>query len=105
MADPSAVAMIAPPKPYKIKATIIKGRRSTLPTGPNSGGAGAFLAEGKGGKSLPFQRTEGGRTPVEVIRTLSVPQMIEGRARETIQEKIEEGLEKRLENHIKQATR
>lgn len=92
------VAMIRPPKPYKVKATIIKGKRSNLP-------AGTFIAEGQGSNSLPFQRTGEGRGPIEAVRTLSVPQMIDGRARETIEQTISEKLGQRFEHHIKQATK
>lgn len=90
------VAMIYPPKKYKVKATIIKGQRVSLPPG-------TFIAEVNGGNNLPFQRTGGGRGPIEAVRTLSVPQMIEGRAKDTIQESIGENLSKRLEHHMKQA--
>lgn len=92
------VAMVRPPKPYAVKATIIKGQRSTLP-------AGTFVAEGKGGSVLPFQRTSDGRMPIEGVRTLSVPQMIEGRAHDTIEQTINEKLGARLEHHLKQATK
>jgi hypothetical protein len=90
------VAMIRPPKKYKVKATIIKGQRATLP-------ANTFIAAGNGGVSLPFQRTSEARMPIEAVHTLSVPQMIEGRARETIQESISDKLGNRFEHHIKQA--
>lgn len=90
------VAMIKPPKKYKVKATIIKGHRVSLPPG-------TFIAEATGGTPLPFQRTGKGREPIEVVRTLSVPQMIDGRARKTIEETIGEQLGKRFEHHIKQA--
>ena len=94
----SPVAMVAPPKPYTVKATIIKGQRTAL-------GAGSFIASGNGGSVLPFQRTAEGRKPIEAVRTLSVPQMIDGRAREGIQEAISTGLEKRFAHHIEQAMR
>lgn len=87
------VAMIKPPKKYRVKATIIKGQRSKLPPG-------TFIAEGRGGTALPFQRMGEGRMPIEVVRTLSVPQMIDGRARETIEKKISTELEKRFEHHV-----
>lgn len=90
------VAMIKPPKRYKVKATIIKGKRSTLPEG-------TFIASGNGGSTLPFQRKGEKRTPIEAVRTLSVPQMIDGRARETIEELIGENLGARFEHHIEQA--
>ena len=98
IADGSPVAMVQPPKVYKVKATIIKGKRVSMP-------AGTFIAPGKGGVVLPFQRTGEGRMPIEAVRTLSVPQMIDGRARETIEQKIGEELGKRFQHHIEQATK
>lgn len=94
----SPVSMVAQPKPYKVQATIIKGQKTVL-------SSGAYVNVGKYNKEvqLPFQRTGEARLPVEVIRTLSVPQMIDGRARETIEETINANLEKRFQNHIKQA--
>lgn len=94
----SPVAMVRPPKKYTVKATIIKGQRSSLPPG-------TFIASGNGGSTLPFQRTGEGREPIEAVRTLSVPQMIDGRAHDTIEETISEKLGDRFEHHIKQATK
>ena len=98
IADGSAVAMVRPPKAYRVKATIIKGKRTSLPPG-------TFIASGKGGSVLPFQRSGESRMPIEAVRTLSVPQMIEGRAKETIEKNISEQLGKRFEHHIKQITK
>lgn len=90
------VAMIRPPKKYKVKATIIKGQRASLPPG-------TFIAAGNGGVSLPFQRTSDARMPIEAVRTLSVPQMIDGKARGTISDTINTKLDERFEHNIKQA--
>lgn len=92
----SPVAMVAPPKPYTVKATIIKGQRVSL-------GGGTFLTSGNGGASLPFQKTGEDRTPIEAVRTLSVPQMIDGRARDTIEQTISEKLGERFQHHVAQA--
>lgn len=92
----SPVAMVRPPKKYTVRATIIKGSRVAMKQG-------TFIASGNGGSTLPFQRTGEGRTPIEAVRTLSVPQMISGRAKETIEELIGTNLEKRFEHHIQQA--
>jgi len=92
----SPVAMMKPPKKYTVKAAILKGGRASMEQG-------TFIAEGRGGVYLPFQRTGEGRTPIEAVRTLSVPQMISGRAQETIDELISTNLEKRFEHHIQQA--
>lgn len=90
------VAAIRQPKKYKVKATIIKGRRVSLPRG-------TFIASGNGGTSLPFQRTGEGRMPIEAVRTLSVPQMIDGRAKETIEQMVSEKLGERFQHHINRA--
>lgn len=92
----SPVAMVRPPKKYTVKATILKGGRASMKPG-------TFIAAGNGGVSLPFQRTGEGRTPIEAVRTLSVPQMISGKAKETIEELIGTNLEKRFEHHVQQA--
>ena len=98
IADGSPVAMVQPPKKYAVKATIIKGKRTSLPSG-------TFIAAGNGGVMLPFQRKGEARMPIEAVRTLSVPQMIDGRARQTIEQIISEKLGERFEHHIKQATK
>lgn len=92
----SPVAMVRPPKAYTVKATIIKGQRASLPSG-------TFIASGNGGSTLPFQRTGEGRMPIEAVRTLSVPQMIDGLAKETIEQTISTKLGQRFEHHIQQA--
>lgn len=92
----SPVAMVAPPEPYTVKATIIKGQRVSL-------GGGTFLTPGNGGATLPFQKTGEGRTPIEAVRTLSVPQMIDGRAHDTIEQTISEKLGERFQHHVAQA--
>lgn len=93
--NPTEVANIRPPYPYQITAQIILGKKSNLPPG-------SFIGDGKA-PAIPFQRTGSGRMPLEAIHTLSVPQMIDGRAKETIETMISQGLEQRFENHIKQA--
>ncbi len=91
---PYQVAAVSIPKRYKVKATIIKGQRITM-------SPGTFI-NSAGGPMLAFQRRGKERTPIEVIKTLSVPQMIDGRAHDTIQEMINTKLGERLENHMKQ---
>ena len=52
---------------------------------------------------MPFQRESESRYPIKSIKTLSVPQMIENeKVQPLIQQNIDEGLSKRLENHVKQ---
>lgn len=94
----SPVAMVRPPKRYTVKATIIKGQRAAM-------SSDTFLTAGNGGVVLPYQRTGDGRTPIEAVRTLSVPQMIDGRARETIEQLIDTKLGERFNHHIEQAMR
>lgn len=93
-----AVAMIRQPRKYTVKATILKGHRASMK-------AGTFITSGNGGSTLPFQRTGRGRGPIEAVHTLSVPQMISGKAKETIEETLAENLEKRLEHHVQRAMR
>ena len=89
------VAMVRPPRPYQVKATIIKGSRVSL-------GSNVFLTGGNGGSMLPFQKTGRGRSPIEAVRTLSVPQMIDGKARQTIETTISEKLGERFNHYIDQ---
>ena len=61
----------------------------------NSGGAGTI--------QIPFQRRGTARTPVDVIKTLSVPQMITNdKVSEQIQTRMNEELLKRLDHHLHQ---
>lgn len=92
----SPVGLVKPPKPYTVEANILIGGHANMKPG-------TFIASGNGGASLPFQRTGEGRTPIETVRTLSVPQMISGKAKETIEETISSELENRFERHIEQA--
>lgn len=94
-------AMVRTPKPYTIRATFIKGQRTALEPG-------TFLAPVKkkdddGALMLPFQRKGNDRSSIEAVHTLSVPQMIEGRARETIKQIINEKVGERFSHHIEQA--
>lgn len=93
---PGQVAAVAPPTPYQITAKIKKGRVAFDEP--------AYLAPaGKsGGTVIPFQRKGDGRAPVHAIHTVSVPQMIENDARDTINKLLNEKLEKRFENYVKQ---
>lgn len=84
-------------KKYTVTAEIFRGQRKAL--GPN-----VFLGTNKGAGQIPFQRTGQGRTPIDAIKTLSIPQMITNeKVAAQIQQSIDEGLSKRLENHLKQA--
>ena len=88
------VAMVRPPAPYQITAQIIKGQRARLPDN-------TFMGAGKV-PAIPFQKTGRGRSPIEAVRTLSVPQMIDGKARQTIETTISEKLGERFNHYIDQ---
>lgn len=71
------------------------------------GGEKAPEAPGRrrGGVVLPYQKSGDDRQPIEAVRTLSVPQMIDGRARETIEQTINTKLGERFNHHIERAMR
>ncbi len=92
-----------PGKPYKhnrkyiVSAEIKKGNRVTLGTrhvflqNPNNGGE----------RYLPFQRQGDTRYPIDVIRTISIPQMVSNeKVKEKIQQKIECEALNRLSHNI-----
>lgn len=84
-------------KKYTVTAEIIKGQRKAL-------GSNVFLGTNKGTGDIPFQRTGQGRTPIEAIKTLSIPQMITNETvAAQIQKNIDENLTKRLQHHLDQA--
>lgn len=82
-------------KRKEITAEIKKGQRKALHTD-------AFLGSNRGGGYIPFKRTGAGRYPIESIKTVSLPQMVDN---PNVKEKIESGvndlLSKRLEHNIK----
>ncbi len=82
-------------KPYQVTAEIKKGQRKPL-------SSIAFLASAGGnGKQIPFKRTGAGRLPIESIKTVSVPQMIQSSegTKPEIEKAINEGLQKRFEHY------
>lgn len=89
-----------PPKPKLITAEIRKGQRKTL-------SSIAFLANSgrEGSKQIPFQRTGKERLPIEAIKTLSVPQMVEDgneNVKPKVEQAINENLKKRFEHYCEQ---
>lgn len=115
------------PKPnrgaYTLKATIIKGNRTTLGKvkkltkkqrealgknfrregTQNSDHSPAMLMPAAKGSStyIPFQRKSKARNDVEAVKTLSLPQMVSSeRTEEGIYKAINEGLSKRLDHHM-----
>jgi hypothetical protein len=110
------------PNAYTLKATIIRGERATLgkvkkltkkqraALGKNFTRSGTrksdhspiMLMHAGGGTYIPFQRKSTNRKDIEAIKTLSLQQMISGeRASPNISKAINEGLQKRLDQHLK----
>ena len=115
------------PNTYTLKATIIRGERKTLGKvkkltkkqraalaknftrsgSRNSDHSPIMLmhtgnAQAGGTNYIPFQRKSTRRNDVEAIKTLSLPQMVSSeRAAPNITKAINEGLEKRLDHHMK----
>lgn len=89
-------------KIYTVKATFFKGQKKTL---KGKYDTPIFLAPQKQGVVLPFQRVGDSRTPVYVIHTTSIPQMIENEQVATdIQGRIDELLTTRMQHNIEQAS-
>ncbi|MDR0886972.1 MAG: hypothetical protein LBN22_11610 [Clostridiales Family XIII bacterium] len=83
-------------KKRTVKATIKKGQRKVIHTI-------AFIASPKS-TQLPFMRTGKSRYPIEAIKTLSVPQMVDNElVRKKIYAEIEKGISARVDNHLKAA--
>ena len=106
---------------YTLKATVLKGQRKTLGNvkklskaqraalGKNFTGSGSksstkspiMLMRANGGQYLPFQRKSANRRDIDVVKTISLPQMVSSERTEAdIQNAINEGLGKRLEHHM-----
>lgn len=85
--------------PYIVKAKVKKsGTKKAL-------SSKAFLsaAGGEGTIQIPFQRRDQDRLPVDVIKTVSVPQMITNdKVAYNIHKRINEELGKRLQHHLQQ---
>lgn len=90
-----------PKKKYKVKATIHKGQRKVL-------GKSVFLGSNKKKKKgginenvgyIPFQRMTDKAYPIEAVRTVSLPQMIDNeQVNKEISKKLTIGIEKRFEH-------
>lgn len=112
------------PKPgaYTIKATIVRGRRSTIGkvkklTKKQRANIGRnFTGQGKRNSptsppmlitksnKLPFQRTTQPGNLDKAIKTISVPQMIKdgkGNTKPKVKKNLTENIQKRFENHTK----
>lgn len=112
------------PKPggaYTLKATIVKGQRTTLgkvkkltkkqraELAKNFTRSGSrtsdhspiMLMRANGGHYLPFQRKSTNRKDIEAIKNISLPQMVGSKRTEAgIQRAINEGLGKRLDHYM-----
>jgi hypothetical protein len=112
---------------YTLKASIIKGQKATLGkvkkltkkqraalaknftrSGTKSSDHSPIMlmhtgnAQAGGTNYIPFQRKSQKRNDVEAIKTLSLPQMVSSeRTSANISKAINEGLEKRLDQHMK----
>jgi hypothetical protein len=107
---------------YTLKASILKGSKSTLGKvkkltkkqrkqigknfrrqGTRSSDHSPIMLMGNGGGgSIPFQRKSPNRKDLEVIKTVSLPQMVSSdRTKDNIERAINEGLEKRLQQNLK----
>ena len=111
----------APKESYTLKAEIIKGNKVTLGQkkkltkkqrqnigknfrrqGTRNSQRSPIMLMPTGSSYVPFQRKSTDRKDIEVIRTLSMPQMITSdRTRDNINQAINDGLEKRLIQHMK----
>ena len=106
---------------YTLKATFIKGQRTTLGkvkkltkkqraalaknftrSGEQRSDHSPIMLMPTGTTYIPFQRKSVRRNDVEAIKTLSLPQMVSSdRTEEAIQQAISEGLAKRMEHYTK----
>lgn len=86
-------------KKYKIKAAIYKGPKKVL-------GSGMFLApaKGEGTTVIPWKKTPEKRWPVEPVKTVSIPQMIDNeKVHADIKEKVDAILVERINHHTERA--
>lgn len=113
--------------PYTLKATVISGERKTLGkikkltkeqraamsknltrSGTQTSDHSPIMlmhtgnARAEGTSYIPFQRKSVDRDDVQAIKTVSLPQMVSSdRTHDGIQIALSEGLQKRLEHHMK----
>ena len=106
---------------YTLKATIIKGQRTTLGKvkkltkkqradlaknftragTKNSDHSPVMLMRANGGQYLPFQRKSTNRRDIDAIKTISLPQMVSSERTATgISTAINEGIGKRLDHYL-----
>lgn len=92
--------------PYPISAEVKKGNRRQLHgKSRNAGKPFLMRSGGEGTVEIPFQRETNKRFPLEAIKTVSVPQMIEdggGNLKPRVEQLLNENLQKRFEHYTKQ---
>ena len=77
-----------------ITAEIKKGQRKSL-------GSNVFLGGNSGGGYIPFKRKGKSRYPIQAVKTVSVPQMVDNRTvSRAINRDINQMLEQRLEHNL-----
>ncbi|MCI5996113.1 MAG: hypothetical protein MRZ45_09265 [Blautia sp.] len=97
----SDVVVAKPLKSKAITVEIHKGQKKVLSGKYDNT---PFLASNRGDGFIPFQRRGEERSDIVSIKTTSVPQMITNeKVSASIQEKIIEGIQSRLEHHVAQA--
>ena len=88
-------------KKYTVSVEIIKGNRVTLGTNRVFLKSIGINEKTNKEKFLPFQRREKAKYPVDVIKTVSVPQMItNSKVKDEIQKKVNKEAMKRLKHNI-----
>lgn len=104
---------------YTLKASIIKGSKATMgqvkklskkqraalgknfrKEGTQNSSSSPIMLMRTGGTYIPFQRVSTNRKDVRAIKTVSLPQMVSGRASEGIDRAINENVGKRLEHQM-----
>ena len=111
----------APPagRGYTLKASIIKGSKATMGkvkkltkkqraalaknftrSGTQNSTSSPIMLMPTGSTYIPFQRVSVNRKDVEAIKTLSLPQMVSGRASDGISKAINENVGKRLNHQL-----
>ena len=93
-------------QPYPISAEVKKGNRRQL-HGKSRNVGKPFLIHSGGAntKKIPFQRVKESRIPLEAIKTISIPQMVQdgnGNLKPGVEKAVNENLEKRFKHHIDQ---
>ncbi len=88
-------AMVHQPRMYTVYAQIVKGQKVPIP------GHSVFINKPQNGKiELAMDRLGKERTPIKVIRTVSVPQMMMNRAALNVQMGVEDVINARRSHQL-----